>query len=461
MKRLIVLLIAAVMMISLAACKAEVDLDSIAEDIESAAAKAQESTAAQQTEKATEAATEQATQAQSGSQSSSSDTDGSDGSDEVQKLTQTQEVTTSINVSSSGVLNAGDIFTDRDLTQTADVSDATYYSLSDGTDITITTGGVYVISGSAGNASIIVNTSSDDKVQLVLNGVSITNQSAPAIYVKNADKVFVTTVSGTTNSLSVTGTFTADGTTNTDAVIFSKDDLVLNGLGTLSISSTDNGVTSKDDLKITGGTIDVNCVSDAFEANESIAIADGSITINTGKDGLHAENDEDDSTGYVYICGGTLNVTAGSDGIQATTVAQIDGGSISISGSEGIEATYVQINGGTINISASDDGINGSAKSSAYSVTVELNGGDITINMGQGDTDGVDSNGNLYINGGTISVTGQSAFDYDGQGQLNGGTVTVNGSQITELTNQMMGGGMGGQGGMMGGQPGGMGGFGR
>lgn len=375
-------------------------------------------------------------------------------SDSSQKATQAQEVTATANVTSNGAVDASDMFTDRDLRQTADLSEATYYEVSDNKDITITSAGVYVISGSASNASVIVDAGDDDKVQLVLNGLTLNNSGTPAIYVKNADKVFVTTASGTTNELTVSGSFTSDGDTNTDAVIFSKDDLVLNGLGTLNISSTDNGVSCKDDLKITGGTISINCASDALEANDSIAVSDGTITIKTSKDGLHAENDEDNSQGYIYICGGTMDITAGSDGIQATTITQIDGGDITISGSEGIEATYVQINGGTIKISASDDGINGSAKSSAYSVRVEINGGDINIDMGQGDTDGIDSNGDIYINGGTVSVNGQSPFDYDGQGQLNGGTVIVNGSETTELTNQF-GGGMGGPGGMQGG-PGGM-----
>ena len=379
-------------------------------------------------------------------------------SDSSQKATQAQEITATANVTSNGAVDASDMFTDRDLRQNADLSEATYYEVSDNKDITITSAGVYVISGSASNASVIVDAGDDDKVQLVLNGLTLNNSGTPAIYVKNADKVFVTTASGTVNELTVSGSFTSDGDTNTDAVIFSKDDLVLNGLGTLNISSTDNGVSCKDDLKITGGTISINCASDALEANDSIAVADGSITIKTSKDGLHAENDEDNSQGYIYICGGTMDITAGSDGIQATTITQIDGGDITISGSEGIEATYVQINGGTIKISASDDGINGSAKSSAYSVRVEINGGDITIDMGQGDTDGIDSNGDIYIDGGTVSVNGQSPFDYDGQGQLNGGTVIVNGSETTELTNQF-GGGMGGPGGMQGG-PGGMGGSG-
>ena len=346
-------------------------------------------------------------------------------------------------------MNAKDIFTTRDLTQNADLTDATYFTVTSGSNINITSAGVYVLSGNASNVTVTINAGDDDKVQIVLDGVSITNSSKPAIYVVNADKVFVTTASGSTNSLSVTGSFTADGTTNTDAVIFSKDDLVLNGLGTLNIRSTENGVTSKDDLKITGGTLNITCSADALEANDSIAIADGNISINTDKDGLHAENDEDNTVGYIYICGGSLDINAGSDGIQGTTIVQIDNGNINISGSEGIEGTYVQINGGTINISASDDGINASNKSNAVSVTIEINGGDITVNMAQGDTDGIDSNGNLFINGGTIRVNAQSPFDYDGTANKTGGTIYVNGTQTDTISNQMMG-GMGGmqQGGM-------------
>ena len=122
----------------------------------------------------------------------------------------------------------------------------------------------------------------------------------------------------------------------------------------------------------------------------------------------------------------------------------INDGTFNITAAEGIEATYIKINGGTINISASDDGINAANKSSYYSIAVEINGGYITIKMGAGDTDAIDSNGNIYINGGTIDITGNSAFDYDGKAEYNGGTLIVNGTQTNTITNQFMGGGMNG-----------------
>ena len=359
---------------------------------------------------------------------------------------------TAANTSTSGAMDTSDLFTDRDLEQTADLTDATSIALKSGEDVSITSEGTYVLSGTATNVTITVNVDSSEKVQLVLNGVSITNDDSAAIYVVSADKVFVTTAKGTTNILSVTGTFAADGTTNVDAVVFSKDDLVLNGLGTLQIGSTNNGVSCKDDLKVTGGTYVIECQADALEANDNVLVADGDFTITSNKDAIHAENDEDATTGNVYIAGGTFNLTAASDGIQATCVAQIDGGTFAISASEGIEGTYVQVNGGAIDINASDDGINATYKSNVSTPTLEILGGELTITMAAGDTDALDSNGSLYISGGTVAISAQSAFDYDGAGELTGGTVTVNGEEVTALTNSMMGGGMGGH--MGGGQGG-------
>ena len=355
------------------------------------------------------------------------------------------------------VLSAEDQFTGRDLEQAPDLSGAKTVSVTDGQDVHLTAGGVYVLSGEASGTTVYVEAGEDEKVQLVLDGLTVTNTDFPVIYVKTADKVFITT-SGD-SSLSVTGTFTVDGDTGTDGVIFSKTDLTLNGTAALAISSSDNGIAGKDDVKITGGTYTIKAASKAIEANDSIRIAGGTLDLTAGTDGLHAENNEDNTKGYIYISGGTLTISAGDDAVHANTVVQVDGGSVYAAGAEGIEGTYIQFNGGTVSIQASDDGINAARKSSAYTPTVEINDGDITVTMGAGDTDGIDSNGNIIVNGGTVQVTGNSTFDYDGSAQYNGGVIIANGQQVNTIPNQMMGGrgGRGGWGGFGGGDPGSLG----
>ena len=362
---------------------------------------------------------------------------------------------------SGSIIDTTSLFTDRDLEQTADTANATEITVKSGEDITISEEGVYVISGTATDCTITVDADSAAKVQLVLDGVSITNADAPAIYVLSADKVFVTTASGSSNELTTTGEFAAIGdVTNIDGVIFAKDDLVLNGQGTLTINSSASGVVGKDDVKITGGTYNITATEHGIQGKDSVAIADGTFNITAGTDAIHAKNDEDLTLGYAYIAGGTFNLNGASDGIEGYAVVQIDGGDITIDSQEGIEGTYIQINGGTIDITATDDGINASDKSSEYDIVLEINGGDVSVNMASGDTDALDSNGSLFITGGTVNITAQSAFDYVANASMTGGTVTVNGQQVSEITASMMGGGMGGpQGGMSGGSMGGRGGM--
>ena len=344
-----------------------------------------------------------------------------------------------------------ELFTKRDLAQTADLSEAQSITVTDGQTIDITEEGVYVVSGSAKNCTIRVSADDAAKIQLVLDGVSITNEDFPAIYVISADKVFIT-AADSENNLTVSGQFRADGDTNTDAVIFSKDDLVLNGTGTLNITANyGNGITCKDDLKITGGSYNVTTALDSFEANDSISIYDGTFNIKTEKDGFHCENNE--AEGTITILGGTYTISGGSDGMQACALLQIDSGTMNITAAEGLEATYVLINDGDINISASDDGINAAASSNAYETAVEINGGNLNVAVGQGDTDAIDSNGSVYVNGGTINITAQmSSFDYERTAEFNGGTIIINGQEVSEIPQSMMGGGMhGGMGRMRGG----------
>ena len=276
---------------------------------------------------------------------------------------------------------AGDLFTARDLKQTADTAAAETLTVSDRTDLRITRPGIYVLSGTAADATVYVEVEKEDKVQLVLNGLSVTNADFPCIYVLSADKVFITTAAG--SSLSVTGAFRKEDDRNVDGVIFSKEDLVLNGTAQLTIDSSGSGIICKDDLKVTGGTYVIRAAAKAVEANDSIRVCGGDFTLTAGTDALHAENKKDEVKGYVMISGGTFTIEAGDDGIYARSVLQIDGGEMNISAREGLEATVVQINGGTIRIDAVDHSIHTAEKSSAYTPAVYRNGGDVQAVEGE------------------------------------------------------------------------------
>ena len=365
-------------------------------------------------------------------------------------------------------IDASDQFTDRDLDWSYDESEAIAVTLSDGGStasddsvqidgdtITITKEGVYVVSGSLKNGQIRVNTADDEnaKVQIVLNGVNITNESSACIYVIEADKTFITTAEGTENSLSTTGEYVAIDDNNIDGVIYSKDDLVLNGDGVLNIEGpTGHGVVSKDDLKVTGGEVIVNSSDHALAGKDSVRITGATLNLTTNEDGIHSGNNdnEDETAGYIYVADGNITINAGDDGMHADLETRIDGGNISVAKSyEGIEGQIVVISGGEIAVTSSDDGVNagGGADSSGetsgfgggkdmFSATNEdchiyIYGGLLSVNS-QGD--GLDSNGYLTMADGTVTVDGPSndgngALDFgDGcNGTISGGTIIATG----------------------------------
>ena len=380
---------------------------------------------------------------------------GDSDSGEAEKNTQVTENSASESADESS--SESELFSDRDLSGEYDTEGAVKVVLNktgiecsdegvevSGSNATITKAGTYILSGTLDNGSIIVDADKEDKVQLVLSGVTINSDTFAAIYVRQADKVFITLDEGTENILSNSGTFSQIDDNEVDAVIFSKDDITVNGKGTLKINcAAGNGISGKDEVTITGGVIEIEAAKHAIRAKDSLAIADGSFKLVSDNDGLHAENGDDDSLGNIYITGGDFNIQVADDAIHANSLLQIDGGTFDITAAEGLEGTYIKVNDGTILINASDDGVNAAYKSSAYTPTFEMNGGTLTINMGAGDTDAVDSNADLIINGGTIDITGQSAFDYDGTAQHNGGTIIVNGQTVDSISGQGMGRGMG------------------
>lgn len=308
-------------------------------------------------------------------------------------------------------------YSKRDMDASFDESSATKITLSgdsasvsgsgaaaEGSTVTISTAGTYIVSGNLTDGSITVTTSENDKVQIVLNSVKIACSSGPAIDIQSADKCFITLAEGTQNSLSDGSAFTSE---DANACIYATCDLTINGSGSLDVSGNyRHGVFSKDDLVVYGGTIRVSAVEDGLNGKDSVKIGTGDISIDSGADGVKSSKSTNPEKGFVYVGGGSLSIDAEDDGIQAKTYLCIAGGSIEIDAaddalhsdlegalnggsttvrsgddafhcetklqvndgsfvaetcSEGYEAEQVVVNGGDTNICALDDAMNASA----------------------------------------------------------------------------------------------------
>lgn len=212
--------------------------------------------------------------------------------------------------------------------------------------ITITDEGTYVISGSLSNGQIIVDAEKTDKIQLVLNGVTINCNTSAPLYIKQADKVFVTLEKDSENVLSNKDEFVAIDDNNIDSVIYSKDDLTLNGLGTLTVNAAyGHGIVSKDDLVFTSGNYNITATSHGIQGKDSVRIAEGTFNINSGKDGIHSENSDEINLGFVYIAGGSFDINATYDGIDGASLVQIDSGTFNLTTGGGSANANTDSNG--------------------------------------------------------------------------------------------------------------------
>ena len=306
----------------------------------------------------------------------------------------------------------------------------------DGSRVILTQAGTYVLSGTLEDGSIVVSAPDSAKVQLVLDNVNITSKTSAALYVLSGDKVFVTLADDSENSLANGGEFVAIDENNIDGAVFSKEDLTLNGEGSLTvISPAGHGIVCKDDLVLTSGEYHISSASHGMDVNDSVRIANGVISAETGKDGIHAENDDDDSLGFVYISGGTLKIQAEGDGISAGAYLEITGGVFDITagggsenGSKASSGFYGQMTGGgrpgfpgagavetdnavsmkglraaggiwiadaQITVNSADDAIHSNLLVNVKSDSLELATGD----------DGIHADEELVVSGGTIHIT--------------------------------------------------------
>ena len=288
---------------------------------------------------------------------------------------------------------------------------------SDG-KVNITSSGTYVLSGKF-TGQVYIDAGDSAVVHLVLNGVEINSESGPAIYAADGKKVILTLAESTENTLSDTSNYTfADGEDEPDATLFIKNDLVINGSSTLKVNANyKTAIKTKDTLAIISGNFDLTSVDNAVRAKDALTVEAGTFKVN--------------ATGKGFTSDGELNIYGGDINIEKSE--------------EGLEGITVEIYGGNVDISATDDGINARTKyddsvsdaekemlgnQDQDGVEVCIAGGTVNINASG---DAIDSNGDLYIEGGETYISGPTSggdgtLDYNGEAKVSGGVYVGAGS---------------------------------
>ena len=362
---------------------------------------------------------------------------------------QTPQITTDApRVDVQSLFSDRDYRTDYDKFATVTLNGSTAVSDSnavriDGSTVTITDEGTYVLTGKL-DGMVIVEADKEDKTQLVLQNAEITNPNGAPLYIRQADKVFVTLADETENTLTAGESFAQLDDSNIDGAVFSKADLTFNGLGKLTVSSpAGHGIVCKDSLRFTGGSYAVTSAAHAIAAKDELCVHGGSYTVAAGKDGIHCENSEDAALGYLYIKDGAFDITAEGDGISAAAWLRCDGGSYQIvtgggskNGSKqssdnwggfggggkrpgkpgmpqvqpmaytsetadstsikGLKAgTWLTVNAGSFQLDCADDALHSNGG-------MDITGGSLQLSSGD---DGIHAEQTLTVNGGDMTVT--------------------------------------------------------
>ncbi len=293
----------------------------------------------------------------------------------------------------------------------------------------ITTEGTYILSGDITDQMVLVEAGDTDKIQIVLDKVNLQNSKGPAIYIKSADKVFITAKDGTENTISDGNGYSYVDETDIDAAIFSRADLTINGTGKLTVNgNTKHGICSKDDLVVSSLSLNVNSQNVGLNGKDCVKLSQCSITVNSGTDGIRSDNAEDTDRGFVYIESGDLSITSANDGIQAETAIKITDGNITIvsgggsgngltassESAKGIKAASdILIDGGTFDIQSMDDCIHSNN-------TISITNGAFALSSGD---DGIHADTDLSISGGNINIS----KSYEG---IEGSRIFVTGGNI-------------------------------
>ncbi len=374
-------------------------------------------------------------------------------------------------VFAESIADLDDMFTDRDLSGIVNAAESSEITL-EGSGITISEAGTYILSGPVSEGTLLIDADKDAKIQLVLKGVEISNSAGAAIYVRQADKVFLTLVEGSVNTLSNGGAYRKIDDNNIDGVIFSKADLTINGSGSLNIdAAAGHGIVSKDDLKVTGGTVTVQAAGHGLSGKDSVCVADGILQITSGRDGIHAENNDEAEKGFVCIAGGSITVESGGDCVSAGSYLQIEDGIFNLAAGGGsavktaarngdgdVVSTkglksggQLLVRGGAFNIDAQDDALHSddslTIAGGAFQIATGDDGlhADETLSIGEGDIEifasyeGIEGK-NIVISGGNIrlyasddginAAGGNDGSDFGGMGEAGDYSVLISGGRI-------------------------------
>ncbi|PKH42180.1 protein of unknown function [Nocardioides alpinus] len=332
------------------------------------------------------------------------------------------------------------------LSGTSATSDSDAVTVEDGT-VTITAAGTYVLSGEL-DGQVVVDSTGDGIVRLVLDDATITSSTTSAINVVDAHSVVVVLADGSTNALTDAATYDDTSEEAPTGALYSTADLTIGGTGSLTVTGrSNNGIVGKDGLVITGGTIDVTSVDDGIIGKDYLVLTDGTVTVDSVGDAFKSDNTEDAGSGFVLIRGGSLTVTTEDDGIKGVQVL-VAGGTIEVAGSnEAMEGSLIIIDDGDIELHSADDGVNvassddsaatdgqggmgGGGMEADSSLHLFINGGSLEV---WSSGDGLDSNGLATITGGDIVVygpttDGNGALDVNGTFEVTGGTLLATGS---------------------------------
>lgn len=266
-----------------------------------------------------------------------------------------------------------------------------------GADVSVvsTANGVnYVLTGTTTDGSFKI-TSSTQKYEITLNGVSINNPTGPAINLQSSKRTFIVSASGTTNTLTDGSSYTTTDSEDMKGCLFTEGQVIFSGSGTLNVKGNyKHAICSDDYIRLRNGSV-INitgAAKDGIHTNEALIVGGGTLNITSAGDGIEVEE------GYIEVNDGKITINSVGDAIKT-----------SYDGTDTTVSPYIAINGGLLKLTTS--GEKGQGVKSAS--TLSLTGGIAQATMTGNASKGLSSDGNMTLSGGKITAITSGAPIYE------------------------------------------------